>query len=338
MRLRQFLIRRVLLVVPILFGITVITFMLVRVGERDPVAMLAGPLADRQTLATLRADMGLDRPYWEQFAIYVGKLARLDFGKSWESNNPVIVDIANRLPASLELLLIAVAIGAAVGIPVGIRSAQRPNQWFDQVSRFVSLLGFSVPTYWFALMGIFIFFFKFRLAPPPMGRIGLEAIPPPDLTGSYFLDSLLTANWNAALSSGTRLVLPVLIFSVIVAAPIIKHTRAIALEVLSSDYVRYARASGLSPATVRRVALRNAFTPVLTFVAGELTGLLAAVSLLEYIFAWGGLGQWGLNAILNSDFAAVQGYVLTLAVFSAAIYLLADIAVLLLEPRSALQA
>ncbi|MBM3504430.1 MAG: ABC transporter permease [Alphaproteobacteria bacterium] len=338
MTLRQFLLRRVLLVIPILFGITFITFMLVRVGDRDPVAMLAGPLADRQTLATLRTEMGLDRSFWEQFAIYVGKLIQLDFGKSWESNNPVIVDIANRLPASLELLLIAMLIGAAVGIPVGLRSAQRPNGAFDQAARFVSLLGFSVPTYWFALMGIFIFFFKLGWAPPPMGRIGLDAIPPPDVTGSYFIDSLLVADWSAVHSSGTRLVLPVLIFSVIVAAPIIKHTRAIALEVLSSDYIRYARASGLSPFTVRRIALRNAFTPVLTFVASELTGLLAAVSLLEFIFAWGGMGQWGLNAILNSDFAAVQGYVLTLALFSAVIYVMVDIAVLMLEPRSALKA
>jgi peptide/nickel transport system permease protein len=336
--LRQFLIRRVLLVIPILFGITTVTFMLVRVGDRDPVAMLAGPLADRVALATLRAEMGLDRSYWEQFAIYIGKVAQLDFGKSWESNNPVIVDIANRLPASLELLLTAMIIGAAVGIPVGLRAAQRPNRLFDQVSRFVSLLGFSVPTYWFALMGIFVFFFKFQWAPPPMGRIGLDVLPPPDVTGSYLIDSLLAANWDGAWSAGTRLVLPVLIFSVIVAAPIIKHTRAIALEVLSSDYIRYAKASGLSPGTVRRVALRNAFTPVFTFVAGELTGLLAAVSLLEFIFAWGGMGQWGLNAILNSDFAAVQGYVLTLAVFSAAVYLLVDIVVLLLEPRSALKA
>jgi ABC-type dipeptide/oligopeptide/nickel transport system permease component len=151
------------------------------------------------------------------------------------------------------------------------------------------------------------------------------------------VDSVLAGQWATARVAAGQLALPVILFSIIVAAPIIKHTRAISLEVLGSDYVRYAKSQGLRPRTVRRIALRNSITPVLTFIGTELTGLLASVSLLELIFAWGGLGQWGLNAILTGDFAAVQGYVLVLAVFSVAVFVVIDVLVLLLEPRATLR-
>lgn len=337
MTVRQFLQRRLLMVVPILLGITFLTFMLLRIGEQDPVAMLAGPMADEAALAEIEAELGLDRPFFVQFGVYVGKLAQGDLGKSWQSSERVADEIRNRLPASLELLLFSVFLGAIVGVPVGLRSAQRPNGAFDQISRFVSLLGFSVPTYWIALMAIFVFFFLLQWAPAPLGRLSIAAFPPPDITGSYLIDSLLTGNWDTAWSAASQLTLPVILFSIIVAAPIIKHTRAISLEVLGSDYVRYARAQGLRPRTVRRIALRNSITPILTFIGTELTGLLAAVSLIELIFAWGGLGQWGLNAILTGDFAAVQGYVLVLALFSVAVFIVIDFLVLLLEPRATLR-
>ncbi|NQV80340.1 MAG: ABC transporter permease [Alphaproteobacteria bacterium] len=337
MSVRNFLLRRLVMVVPILLGITFLTFMLVRIGDQSPVAMLGGPMADEVTFAVIEKELGLDKPFFVQFGIYLGNLVQGDLGESWQSSERVADEIRNRLPASLELLVFSVLLGALVGVPVGLRSAQRPNGLFDQVSRFVSLFGFSVPTYWIALMSIFVFFFLLRWAPPPMGRLDIASFPPPDLTGSYFIDSVLTGNWTTAWSALGQLTLPVILFSIIVAAPIIKHTRAISLEVLASDYVRYARAQGLRPRTVRRVALRNAITPILTFIGTELTGLLAAVSLLELIFAWGGLGQWGLNAILLGDFAAVQGYVLVLAVFSVAIFIVLDLLVLLLEPRATLR-
>lgn len=338
MTVRSFLLRRLVLVVPILLGITFLTFMLVRIGEQDPVAMLGGPMADEASLASIEAELGLDRPFFVQFGIYLGNLVQGDLGDSWQSSERVADEIRNRLPASLELLILSVLLGSLVGVPVGLRSAQRPNGLFDQVSRFVSLLGFSVPTYWIALMAIFVFFFLLQWAPAPLGRLDIAAFPPPDVTGSYLIDSLISGNWSTAYSAASQLALPVILFSIIVAAPIIKHTRAISLEVLASDYVRYAKAQGLRPRTVRRIALRNSITPILTFIGTELTGLLAAVSLIELIFAWGGMGQWGLNAILLGDFAAVQGYVLVLAVFSVAVFIVIDLLVLLLEPRASLRA
>ncbi len=337
MKVGRFLLRRLLLVVPILLGITLLAFMLVRIGDQDPVAMLAGPMATEESIALIKHELGLDRPFWVQFFVYVGNLLHGDLGQSWQASTPVMEEILSRLPASLEILLLSMFFGASVGVPVGVRAAQRPNGIFDQVSRFVSLLGFSVPTYWIALMSIFVVFFLLRWAPPPLGRLSLILLPPPEVTGSYLLDGLMSGNFDVVRSAASHLALPVIIFSVIIAAPIIKHSRAITLEVLSSDYIRYARACGVRPRIVRRIALRNALVPVITFIGTELTGLLAAVSLIELIFAWGGLGQWGLNAILNGDFAAVQGYVLVLAVFSVAVFLVIDLLVLILEPRATLR-
>ncbi len=298
MTVRRFVIRRLLLMIPLLLGIVFFTFMLVRIGGQDAVGMLASPMADADEIDRIRASLGLDLPLWQQFFIYLGNLFQGDLGESWQTNTPVLDEIVLRLPASLELLISAMGLGVLFGIPIGLRAAFRPNRRFDQISRFSSMFGFSIPTYWLALMAIFVFFFLFRWAPPPMGRISLAVFPPPDVTGSYFLDSLIAGDMQAAKSALSQLAMPVIVFTIIVTAPIIKQTRSIAIEVFNSDYVRYARASGLSPFAVQRVAMRNSFTPILTFVGAELASLLAAVSLIELIFAWGGLGQWGLNAIL----------------------------------------
>ncbi|MBM3503441.1 MAG: ABC transporter permease [Alphaproteobacteria bacterium] len=336
MTVLQFVARRLALTIPLLLGIIFITFMLIRIGGQDAVGMLTSPLASKQEVDAIRASLGLDRPLLEQFAIYIGNVLQGDLGNSWQSKQPVLGEILRRLPASIELLFLSIILGAAIGIPIGLRAAMRPNGLFDQVSRFVSLIGFSVPTYWMALMALFVFYLGLRWTPPPMGRISIAAFPPKPVTGSYFLDSLFAGDWSAASSAGHYLILPVAVFSLIVAAPIIKQTRAIAIEILNSDYVRLARLYGFRPQTIRRLTLRNAFTPIATYIGSELATLLAAVSLVELVFSWGGLGQWGLNAILFGDFAAVQGYVLTLAIFATTIYLLVDVAVLVLEPRSAI--
>jgi len=200
------------------------------------------------------------------------------------------------------------------------------------------LTAFSIPTYWLGLMAILIFFYLLRWAPPPMGRIGLDVAAPALVTGSTLVDSFIaglrSGEWAALRSAATQLVLPVLCFTLVAMAPIIKQTRAIAIEIMGSDYMRHARACGFSHAALRRMALRNALAPVLTFIGTEITSMLAAASLIEFIFSWGGLGQWGLNAILLGDFAVVQGYVLALALFSVAVFLLVDLIVMLLEPRA----
>lgn len=337
MRVRRFLFRRMLMIVPLLVGILFFTFMLVRIGGQDPVGLLAGPTASQTEIDMITRDLGLDQPLFVQFGYYLANVLRGDLGESWLSNREVLSDIAQRLPITLELLLWGVGIGALVGVPVGLRAAFRPDGTFDQISRFLSLLGFSIPTYWLGLVMLFVFFYLLGWAPPGIGRIGLIVIPPDPITGSYLIDSLLQADWEAARSAASHLVLPVICVAIIAAAPIIKHTRAIALEVVASDAVRYARASGLPEAIVRKIVLRNSTVPVMTFVGTELTGLVGTVSLIEYVFAWGGLGQYGLNAIVAGDFAAVQGYVLVLALFSVLVFLVIDLLVVVLEPRASEQ-
>lgn len=325
------------MIVPLLLGILFFTFMLVRIGGQDPVGLLAGPTASQAEIDLITGELGLDQPLLVQFGYYLANVVRGDLGESWLSNREVMNDILQRIPVTLELLLWGVGIGALIGVPVGLRAAFRPDGVFDQVSRFLSLLGFSIPTYWLGLVMLFVFFYLLGWAPPGIGRIGLIVTPPDPITGSYLIDSLLQAEWEAAHSAFSHLVLPVICVVIIAAAPIIKHTRAIALEVVSSDTVRYARASGLSDRLVRRIVMRNATVPVVTFVGTELTGLVGTVSLIEYVFAWGGLGQYGLNAIIAGDFAAVQGYVLVLALFSVLVFLIIDLLVVVLEPRAAEQ-
>ncbi|WP_137178333.1 ABC transporter permease [Roseomonas sp. AR75] len=334
----RFLARRALLLAPLLVVVSFLCFMLVRLGGQDPVAMLAGPTATAAEIEMVRTTLALDQPLWAQFAVWLGNVLQGDLGRSWISNRPVLTELLDRMPATLELLLYGVGIGALVGIPVGLKAAQRPDGAFDQVSRFLSLLGFSTPTYWLALMALFVFFYLLDWAPPGMGRISLMVDPPERITGSYMWDALLQGRMEAARSAAAQLVLPVACIAIISAAPIIKQTRAIALEVLSSDYVRYARAQGLPAQDMRRMVLRNSMVPVVTFVGTELAGLIGTTALIEYVFAWGGVGQFGLTAIIQGDFAVVQGYVLMLALFSVLVFLVVDLAVMLLEPRAAARA
>ena len=327
-------VRRLLTVVPMLLGVVLFTFVLIRLSGQDPVMKLAGPTATTQEIELVRKGLGLDQSISLQLVYYLRNLAVGDFGRSWLSNRPVLSDVLERIPTTLELLIWGVAIGAIVGIAVGLRAARIPDGKFDQISRFVSLLGFSVPTYWLGLVMLFVFFYLLNWAPPGMGRISLLATPPPRITGSYLIDGIISANHEAAWSAAAQLVLPVLCIAIISAAPIIKQTRAVALEVSSSDYIRYARAQGLSRHDVSRMVLRNSRVPILTFLGTELTGLIGTTSLIEYVFAWGGLGQYGLNAIISGDFAAIQGYVFFLALFSVLVFLIVDILVVMIEPRA----
>jgi len=332
--LLRFFLRRIATTLPMLLGIVFITFMLVRLTGRDPSVMLAGPMATQESIDAIRIQLGLDQPIWTQFVYYVRDLLHGDLGISWQTRGPVVDEILHRLPATMELLLLSIFVGTLVGVPIGMRAASRPNGIFDQLTRVLSLTAFSIPTYWLGLMLIYVFYFLLGLSPAPMGRLSLSIFPPKEITGSYLIDGIIAGDWAVVRSALNHLALPVAIFSTIIAAPIMKQARAVAVEVINSDYVRYAHACGLNARQIRRVVLRNSLVPIMTFIGGELTAMLAAVSLLEFIFAWGGLGQWGLHAIMNADFAAIQGYVLTLALFAVLVFLIVDLLVLLLEPRA----
>ena len=334
LRAARFLMRRLALLVPLLFLVAFGTFMLLRIGGQDPSAMMAGPTATAGEIARLRADYGLDRPVPVQFIVWLGRVLHGDLGESWISNRPVLAELEDRAPASFELLLLGVLIGSAIGVPVGLVAALRRGRAFDHVTRLLSLLGYSIPTYFLGLAMLLVFFYFLDWAPPGMGRISLMLNPPPRITGSFVLDALLTGDLEAARSAAAQLVLPVACIAMLCAAPIIAQTRGIVLNVLTSPPIAFAEAQGLPPGRIARIALRNAATPVITFIGAELVGLIGSGSLIEYVFAWGGTGQFGLDAIVKGDFAVVQGYVLLLAVFSVIVFLVVDLLVLALEPRA----
>lgn len=332
-QLFRFLLRRLVVSLPLVVAVVFVTFMLVRIGGADPVALLAGPTASSEEHAAIRSGLGLDKSPIEQFAIYVVKAARGDLGQSWLSSKQVMDEIRNRALVSLELLLWGVAIGALVGIPAGAKAAARRGSLYDQLVRAVSLAGFSIPTYWLGLIAILTFFYALDLAPAPMGRLAPTLITPDRITGSYLIDAVLRGQWDVARSALSHLALPVLTVAVVACAPIMKHTRAIASEIVDSEFIRFARSSGLGERRIRRMVLRNSMVPVLTFVGTEIVGLLGTSSLIELIFSWGGIGQWGLQSILNGDFAAIQGYVLFAALLSVLVFIVIDAANYLLEPR-----
>ncbi len=338
MNVSRFLVRRLLLVVPLLVFITFFTFMLTRLGGGDAAALISGPNSTAAELDMIRAELGLDEPLLTQFWIYISSAVQGDLGVSWVNKRPVLTDLIERLPITLELLFWGVGLGALIGIPVGLRAARDHNQRFDQVVRFFSLLGFSIPTYFLGLVMILVFFYFLGWSPPAMGRISLMITPPPAVTNSYLIDGLIAARWEVVQSAFSQLILPVIAMAIIAAAPIIKQTRAIAMDVLSSEYVRTSEASGLSRRVIQSIVARNSMTPIITFIGTELTALIGTASVLEFIFAWGGMGQYGLQAIIQGDFSAVQGYVLALALFSVIVFVVIDLVVVLIEPRADMSA
>jgi peptide/nickel transport system permease protein len=334
-RAASFLLKRAILLLPLLLIVALLAFLLLRLGGQDPTAMLAGPTATDGEITRLRATYGLDRPLPVQFALWLGRALHGDLGQSWLTGKPVVSELLNRAPATLELLLLGTALGTLVGVPAGMISAMRAGKWPDFAARIVSLFGFSIPTYFLALVMLLLFFYVLDWAPPGMGRISLMLEPPPTITGSYALDALLVGDMAAMRSALAQLVLPVICVAIVIAAPVVAQVRAIVLQVLGADHISYARAQGLPRRIVARMALRGAATPVLTFIGAEMAALVGSTSLIEYVFAWGGVGQYGLDAISKGDFAVVQGYVVLLALFSVVVFLIVDLAVLALEPRAA---
>lgn len=334
MGLIRLLLLRLLLAVPILFGMLALTFMLVRVGSNDPVALLAGPTPTDREIAEITARLKLDQPLWRQFAEFVSLVVRFDLGRSWLSEKPVLDELLSRLPATLEMVLGGALLGALVAVPAGLAAAMRPNGALDHAVRIVSLIGFGMPTIFLGIVLVFVFFYLLGWAPPPMGRIDILITAPPVVTGSYVIDAALARDWEALRSALARLVLPCVAVAIVYAAPLISQTRAIALDVLASDYVRYARSAGLRPGDIRRMVWRNSAVPVLTYGATELTALFGAAAVLELIFSWGGVSQFGLLAILKGDFAVVQGFVLLMSAIALVIFAVTDAIVLWLEPRA----
>ena len=326
--------RRLLGALPNLFGIVVITFLLTRALPGDPAAFFAGPAGTQQAVAEVREKLGLNKSLPEQFAIYAKDLAQGDFGESLSTGQPVRDELLTRLPASLELVLAALVFAVAVALPLGIAAARRPNSWIDHACRLVTTAGVSLPTFFTGLMLAYVFYFLLGWAPSPIGRLDPYLSAPATVTGFYTVDALLAGDVRLFLAVARQMILPVLTLGLFVLAPIARMTRASMLAVLSADFVRTARASGLSTTTVLvRYALRNALLPVITTLGMVFSFLLGSSVIVEKVFAWPGIGSFALDALVASDYAPVQGFVLTMAVLYTLVNLAIDVLYVAIDPR-----
>jgi peptide/nickel transport system permease protein len=334
----RLILRRTLSALPNLLGVVVITFVLTRALPGDPAAYFAGGAATQEAVDQVRRQLGLDRSWPEQFVLYLQGLAKGDFGVSLTTGQPVLQELLSRLPASLELVLIALVLSCAVAIPLGVMAATRPGSWIDQLCRVVTTMGVSLPTFFTGLLLAYVFYFLLGWAPAPLGRLDAMFSPPPAVTGLYLVDAALARDAALWWASFKQLILPTLTMAIFVLAPIARMTRGSMLQVLSSDFVRTARASGLSATTVRvRYALRNALLPVVTTLGMVFGFMLGSSVVVEKVFSWPGVGSYAIDALTASDYAPVQGFVLAMGVLFVALNLLVDVMYTLIDPRVSLE-
>jgi ABC-type dipeptide/oligopeptide/nickel transport system permease component len=329
------IVRRVLTALPSLVGVVVVTFLLARALPGDPAAYYAGSSATPESIAQIRAQLGLDKPLIAQFGDYVLRLAHGDLGRSISSGQSVLADLAARLPASAELTLAALAFAVVIGLPLGVLAAIRQGSWVDHLCRVVVSVGAAFPTFFVALMFVFVFYYELGIAPEPLGRFNeVYHTLPEARTGFLVIDSLLAGDFEALETTLAQLVLPATSLGLFALAPVARVARAAMLEALASDYVRTARAMGLTRAKVALgYALRNATLPIVNVLGMVFSFLLGANVLIEQVFAWPGVGAYAVKAVIASDYAAVQGFVLTMAVLYVLLNLIVDIVGAALDPR-----
>jgi ABC-type dipeptide/oligopeptide/nickel transport system permease component len=326
--------KRLLTVVPTLIGVVIVTFLLTRVLPGDPAVYFAGPAATPESIAEIRKSLGLDRSLPDQFIHYVNDLAHGNFGNSLSTGQPVASEISSRLPASAELTFLGLFLSIIIAVPLGILAAVKQGSWIDHLCRMVATAGVSLPVFFTGLLLVYVFYFNLGWSPAPIGRLDAFATAPRDITGFYLIDSLLTGDIETFRSALGQLILPAFTLGIFSLAPIARMTRASMLAVLASDFVRTARASGLSDRKViLTYAFRNAMLPVVTTLGMVFSFLLGANVLVEKVFAWPGIGSYAVEALLQSDFAPVQGFVLTMAVLYVALNLLIDMLYGVIDPR-----
>jgi dipeptide transport system permease protein len=325
--------------IPSIIGVVIVTFLLTRMLPGDPAAYFAGPAATPQAIQEVRVKLGLDKPLIRQFGRYVFDLAHGNLGTSLTTGQPVSTELRTRLPASAELTLLGLLVSIAIAVPLGIAAATRPNSVLDHICRIISTTGVSLPVFFTGLILIYVFYYLLGWAPAPLGRLDVFYETPPQVTGFFLVDSLIAGDPQTFVAALKQLILPAITLGVFSLAPIARMTRASMLAVLSSDFIRTARASGLSTWTVViTYAFRNAMLPVITTLGMVFSFLLGANVLVEKVFAWPGIGSYAVEALLASDFAPVQGFVLTMAVMYVALNLMIDILYGLIDPRVRLEA
>nr|WP_274596104.1 ABC transporter permease [Rubrobacter xylanophilus] len=324
--------RRLLQIIPVLFGVSVIVFFMVRAIPGDPAQILLGQQATPEQVERLREQLGLNEDPLTQYVIFLRDALTGDLGESIVTGRPVTVELLDRFPATLELTLAALLFAVAVGIPVGVLAAVRQYSWIDRLTSVVALTGVSMPIFWLALVLVVIFTVRLDLLPFP-GRLssGVEIV---RITGMVVPDAILTGNFAGLWDGIKHLVLPAVALGTIPMAVVTRMTRSAMLEVMGEDYIRTAHAKGVTPwRVVFKHALRNAMLPVVTVIGLQFGLLMGGAVLTETIFSWDGIGQIALESIYRRDYPMIQGVVLYGASFFVMVNLVVDILYAVLDPR-----
>lgn len=325
--------KRLFAILLVLLGVATITFAVTRLLG-NPVYLLVGQQVDKEIIDNMVHQMGLDRPLPEQYLRYLMAVARGDLGISRVTQRPVLVEIKLRLPATLELVMAAMLLILVGGISLGVFSAMRPGGAVDRLSQFITRLGVSIPDFWIGLILIYVFFFLLSWAPVPLGRLSPGIQSPARVTGLLVVDSLLAGNWAALLSALGHLVLPAITLALVAVPSTIQITRNTLMQILSSDYIRTARAYGMPSRTIYfRYAVRNDIVPVVTMLAMTFGFLMSSTVLVETVFAWPGVGLYAVNSMYQLDYEPILGVVFLSALFYALAYLVADLITFAVDPR-----
>ena len=328
----SYIIKRLIWTVPTLFGVTLMVFSMVHLSPGDPAVAILGDKANAQSVKELRAQMGLDKPLYTQYYIYMSNIAKGDFGKSATSYEPVLEEFMDRFPATIELASIAMIIATILGVGAGIISAIKRYSVFDYASMFGALAGVSMPVFWLGL--ILIYFFAVKLGVLPVsGRLGYE-FDIEHITGLYLIDSLLVKDYEAFWDALKHLILPAVALGTIPMAIIARMTRSSMIEVMKEEYIKTARAKGCSRFQVVAIhALRNALMPVVTIIGLMFGSLFAGSILTETTFSWPGIGKWLVNAVYQRDFPVIQSATLIIASVFIAINLIVDLLYAVINPK-----
>lgn len=328
----KYILKRILMLIPVILGIVTIVFIVMRVFAPDPAAMMLGKYATGDAIAALQEKLGLNEPIHVQYFKYLSQIVRGDFGDSLFSKTPVIDEFMARIPATIELAVVSIIIASIIGVVVGIISAVKQYSLFDYASMFGALIGVSLPIFWLALMLIMLFAVNLHWL-PVSGRMDI-AISLQEVTGFNILDSIITGNWEALGSCLKHIILPATSLAVACMALIARMTRTTMLEVVRQDYMRTAKAKGLgSIAVIFKHALKNGMIPVVTVIGLQLGALMGGAVLTETIFSWPGVGGYIVQGIQSSDFPVVQVGAVMIAIIFVVVNLLVDVLYAFIDPR-----
>jgi peptide/nickel transport system permease protein len=326
--------RRLLYMVPILVGVTLVAFAVTRVLPGDPARIYAGSQADEATVESVRREFGLDQPLHVQYFRYMARLAQGDLGMSIRTRNAVADDLLARAPATVELATAAILLASLIAVPLGVLSAVRQGGVVDKAARFGSTLGLSLPDFWLGLLLILVLYVWLGVLPAPVGRIGMLDPRPVGPTGLFTIDALLSGDVETFRKACAHLLMPALALAIPAAGPLMRLMRNSTIDVLKSDYILFARATGLrGPRLYFKYVLRNAIPNTLTLATLLFGYLLGGTVLVEKLFAWPGLGLYAANSLDFNDMAAIQGFVLLTAGVYMTVFLALDIVHSWLDPR-----